>query len=434
LTQVILKMSKAVSTTTIAAAIIALIVGAAVGVALAPSLGVQKIVQVPALQGEIDIGGLLPLTGALASYGQNSQAAAMLAQSDVNAFLQKAGQTFTIKILVEDTETKPDVALQKIQSLAAKGVKVFVGPQTSAELRQIKSYADSNQLLLVSQSSTAPDLAIPGDFVFRFCPDDTIQGPIGPRLFHSLGINNIVYVHRGDAWGDGLFRASSQEAQKLGLSIVTEIRYAPDAKEFSSEAKSLDDKVKTLMSTGTTADKIGIEIMAFNEAVGFMLAAKDYPELKQVHWFGSDGTAQLAELIKDPNAAAFASQIKWINPIFAPSTNEKYQKVTNYVNQQLGRTPDSYAYAAYDIVWVLTLALMQVQKYDGDAIRSVFSDVASNYYGAVGWTKLNDAGDLASADYWLWIVAPSAGKYDWTQAGTYSFSTGNFVWAPGFTP
>ncbi len=432
-------MSKqALSTTAVAIAVIALIVGAALGVALAPMLGMQPEriveVQVPPLQGEIQIGGLLPLTGALGSYGENSNQAVMLAQSEVNAFLQKAGQSFTIKILVEDTETKPDVALQKLQSLAAKGVKLYVGPQTSGEIRQIKSYADSNKLVLVSQSSTAPDLAIPNDFVFRFCPDDTIQGPIGPRLFNSLGITHIIYVYRGDAWGDGLFRASSEEAQRLGLTVANEIRYAPEAKEFSSEAKAVDDNVKSLMEGGVTADKIGIELIAFNEAVAFVLAAKDYAELKEVKWFGSDGTAQLAELVADANAAAFSADIKWINPIFAPSTNEKYQRVTDYVKQQLGRVPDSYAYAAYDIVWGLTLALMQVQKNDGDAVRSVLADVANNYYGAVGWTKLNAAGDLASADYWLWIIAPSAGKYEWVQAGTYSFSTGSFVWTPGFTP
>jgi branched-chain amino acid transport system substrate-binding protein len=421
----------------IAVAVIALIVGAAVGVALAPSLGVQKIVQVrvPPLQGEIDIGALLPLTGALGSYGQHSQAAIMLAQSDVNAFLQKAGATFTIKILVEDTETKPDVALQKIQSLAAQGVKLYVGPQTSGEARNIITYADSNQLVLVSQSSTAPDLAIPGDFLFRFCPDDNHQGPIGPDLFHNLGITNIIYVQRGDAWGDGLFKASSAEATKVGLTIAPAIRYDPTAAEFSSEAKALDDQVKSLMSSGVTADKIGIELMAFAEATAFLVAAKDYPELKQVHWFGSDGTAQLAELTKDPVAAAFASQIKWVNPIFAPSTNVKYQKVTAYVQQQTGSGADTYAYAAYDAVWVLTLALMQVQKYDGNAVRNVLSDVAANYYGAIGWVNLNAAGDLASADYWLWIVVPTTGgAYSWSQVGTYSGSTGVFAWSSGFTP
>ena len=120
--------SKGASTKLVAIGIIALIIGVAVGVALAPSLGVQTVktveVKVPPLQGEIDIGALLPLTGALSSLGKFSEAGVLLAETEVNAFLTKAGATFTIKVLVEDTQTKPDVALQKIQSLAAKGVKL----------------------------------------------------------------------------------------------------------------------------------------------------------------------------------------------------------------------------------------------------------------------------------------------------------------------
>jgi ABC-type branched-subunit amino acid transport system substrate-binding protein len=41
---------------------------------------------------------------------------------------------------------------------------LIVGPQTTAEIRRIKGYADANKILLVSQSSTAPDLAIPDDY------------------------------------------------------------------------------------------------------------------------------------------------------------------------------------------------------------------------------------------------------------------------------
>ena len=73
---------KAASTTLAAIAIIALIIGVAIGVALAPSLGVQKTVevQVPVspLQGELLLGAILPLTGDLASYGENSQQAVLL--------------------------------------------------------------------------------------------------------------------------------------------------------------------------------------------------------------------------------------------------------------------------------------------------------------------------------------------------------------------
>lgn len=434
-------MSKStLSTKTIAIALVGLLIGIGVGVALAPTIGIERVVEravtvrVPPLQGEILIGALLPLTGDLASYGENSDQAVKLAESEVNDFLRKAGQTFTIKVLVEDTQTKPDVALEKLTSLAARGVKLYVGPQTSAEVRQIKSYADANKLLLVSQSSTAPDLAIPGDFVFRFCPDDTIQGPIGPRLFKSLGMTHVIYVYRGDAWGDGLFRASSEEAKRLGLTLPEAIRYAPEKKEFSAEARALSDSVTALTRQGVAAGKIAVEFIAFAEAVSFLVAAADYPVLATVKWFGSDGTAQLTELLADPKTAKFATDTKWINPIFAPATNEKYAKVTDYVKGKLGRVPDSYAYAAYDIVWALTLALMQVQKYDGEAVKNVMPDVASKYYGAVGWTKLNPAGDLASADYILWVVTRVGDKYDWVQVGTYSFATGSFVWAPAFTP
>jgi branched-chain amino acid transport system substrate-binding protein len=397
---------------------------------------VEKVVEkpVPPLRGEYLIGALLPLTGDLASYGENSREAIKLAESEINSFLAKSGATFTIKVVIEDTQTKPDVALQKLQSLAAKGVKLYVGPQTSAEIRQIKSYADANKLLLVSQSSTAPDLAIPGDYVFRFCPDDTIQGPIGPRLAKTLGLTHIIYIWRGDAWGDGLYRASSDEAKKLGLTVITGPRYAPEKKEFSAEAKALADEVQKLVNQGVKPEKIMVEYIAFAEAVPFFVAVADYPVLKQVKWFGSDGTAQLSELLAEPKAAEFAVQTKWLNPIFAATSSDKFVKVRDAVKAKLGREPDSYAYAAYDAVWVLTLALIQAGKYDGEAVRSVLPDVARNYFGAVGWINLNAAGDLAFADYILWVVQKREGKYVWVDVGTYSFATGTFTWKDGFTP
>ncbi|HID40964.1 MAG TPA: amino acid ABC transporter substrate-binding protein, partial [Pyrodictium sp.] len=139
------------------------------------------------LSGEVQIGALLPLTGDLASYGENSKVALELAERDINAFLEKAGAPFRIKIVVEDTETKPEVALQKIQALAAKGIKFYIGPQTSAEVRQIKNFADQNKLLVISQSSTLPALAIPNDYIFRFCPTDNIQGPVIAKMAKHFG-------------------------------------------------------------------------------------------------------------------------------------------------------------------------------------------------------------------------------------------------------
>jgi branched-chain amino acid transport system substrate-binding protein len=245
------------------------------------------------VSGTIEIGALLPLTGDLASYGENSKAALQLAERDINNFLEKAGAPFRIKMVIEDSETKPEVALQKLQALAAKGIKVVIGPMTSAEVKQIKSYADQNKIVVISQSSTAPSLAIPNDYIFRFCPTDEIQGPVIAKMAKDFGLKAIVIMWRGDAWGDGLHDAVKKAAQQLGIEVIDGPRYDPKAKEFSNEVDQLAQKVQEAVNK-YGADKVGVVYIGFNEVVQVFTTASQYDILKKVRWFGSDGTALLA--------------------------------------------------------------------------------------------------------------------------------------------
>jgi len=85
----------------------------------------------------IKIGAILSLSGDLASYGQTQRAALQLAQIDINNWLATAKPGVQVQFVVEDTATKPDQALSKLQTLAAQGIKFFIGPVTSAELKNI---------------------------------------------------------------------------------------------------------------------------------------------------------------------------------------------------------------------------------------------------------------------------------------------------------
>lgn len=385
-----------------------------------PAKTVEKTVEVPVgLTGEIKIGSILPLTGALASYGENSKVAQLIGEKEVNEFLKRAGAPITIKLVIEDTETKPDVALEKLKSLAAKGITIIIGPQTSAEVRNLKGYADANKILMVSQSSTAPELAIPDDYVYRFCPDDTVQGPALSRIMYQDGIRYLVPVWRGDAWGDGLKKTVVESFKALGGEVVEGVRYAPEAKEFSAEVRALSTAVQDLVDK-YGADKVGVDYIAFAEAVTFFTQARDYDILWKVRWYGSDGTAQLDELVKEPLGAEFAVATRFLSPIFAATKSEKYTKLVDQVKAELGRVPDTYAIAAYDEVWVLTYALLSVGKYDATAVKNVLPDIVRTYFGASGWIVLNPAGDRAFADYELWVINEA---YEWEWIGTYVFAT-----------
>jgi len=435
--------------------IIGVLLGAAIGVYVAPSIfGTstqieslnaqikslqttisQKDSQIAALQGkilsgEIKLGGLLPLSGDLASYGQNSKAAVELAVSEVNDFLNKTGAGWRFKLMVEDTQTSATTCLAKVTSLYSQGVKLFVGPQASGELKGIKAYCDANKLLVISQSSTSPALSIADDFIYRFCPDDNIQGPAIARMMYDSGVRYVIPVYRADAWGDGLKDATKAVFEKLGGHFLEGVRYSvePTPATFTVEASSLASKVSSAVSQ-YGANKVGVLIIAFEEATRFFLDAREHSVLWNVKWFGSDGTVQLDAMAKEASVAEFAVAVKFPNTIYAPTVSAKYEKVRLYCNNTLGRMPDAYVYAAYDSVWVLALCLLQVNKYDTEAIRAVLPTVAQNYFGASGWVVLNAAGDRAQADYDIWAIQFKDGKYEWVYAGTWIATSDSIRWA-----
>jgi len=384
------------------------------------------------LSGDVTIVFLCPLTGVLSTYGENSKAAAELAASEVNQWLEARGEAWKLNLVVEDTATDPTTALSKLKSWHGKGVQFFIGPMSSSEVKEVKSYADANKLLVVSPSSTSPALSVAGDYIFRFCPDDTIQGPAIAKLMWEAGVKHVIATWRGDAWGDGLKDATEEAFEELGGTVYDEhnVRYDPAKTDFPSEAEMLKNAVEDLIADGIPKEEIGILAISFEEIVPYMEDASAHPILKEIKWFGSDGTCLLSSLVEHATAAPFASQVNFTNTIFAPGVSPKFEAVKEHVEEVLGRSPDSYAYATYDIVWCLALALDIVDEYNAEKVRDVLPMVVKNYFGASGWFELNENGDRAFADYNLWTVMynATADEYQWVLVGVYRGAEDKIEW------
>jgi branched-chain amino acid transport system substrate-binding protein len=380
------------------------------------------------LSGDVPIGALLPLSGPLGVFGENDKIAVQLAVDEVNDFLAKSGAGWRIKLYIEDTETKPEVALEKLMSLHAKGVKIVIGPMGSGEVLKVKEYADSNKILIISQSSTSPKLWIEGDYIYRFCPNDFAQGPIGPRFAKNLGVTHIFLVYLANTWGDGLAEVAEKTAKDLGITVAGKFRIAEAAPDYSAEVSSLASEINKLVGQGVPPEKIMVQLITYGEATTFMLSAREYDVLWKVKWFGSDGTAYEGSLLKEPKTAEFSNKVRFVSPIFAPTKTPKYQEVLSKIRSQLGRDPESYAYNSYDAVWVIALSLLATQKYDADAVLSAMPKVLEHYYGASGYIVLDKAGDRIAADYELVEIVRKDGAYDWQATGIYYGTTGEIVW------
>lgn len=368
---------------------------------------------------------LAPLTGVLSTYGENSKFTAELATEDLNHWLERHGADFKIELIVEDTATDPKTALDKMKYWAGAGVKVFVGPMSSGECKECKEYADANKLIYVAPSSTSPALAIPDDYLFRFCPTDLVQGPAMAKVLWEAGVRHLIQIWRGDTWGDGLAEAIKNAFIELGGTVHDEyaIRYDPGKTDFPTEAKSLADAVKALLDAGIPADEIGINAISFEEIAPLMEDASAYEELKKVRWFGSDGTCLQPALVEHPVAGKFAAEVKFINTLFTVGASE--YPFFDYVRRKglevLGRELDAYAYATYDIVWCLGLSIYKV-GYDPEKIKDVLPEVTdwwTSINAASGHVVLDENGDRAYADYDLWAVVLKDGTPTWEKVGVW---------------
>jgi ABC-type branched-subunit amino acid transport system substrate-binding protein len=388
------------------------------------------------------IGALLPLTGTLSSFGESAEASLRLAVDDVNNQLAKSGSSSRVGLVIEDTKTDPNVAREKIIDLASKGIRIVIGPSTSAAVAAVKEYADENGILIVSSSSTAPSLAIPNDNVFRFVPDDTYQAEALAKKMWDEGTRVVIPIWRTDVFGNNLQSLLKEKFEKLGGKVVDGIGYDPPVGDFAAslhrinfivweqELKALTQKVNDAVKQ-YGADKAGVYIVAFDEIVPIMIQANRHQELQSVRWYGSDGSAQNDGLTKNIEAAEFAVKTNFLNPIYSVNASDSFKELEARIVEEIGSAPRTYAEVAYDEFWVAALTLNNYTGTPQDDIgplRQAFINTANMYIGVTGRTELNDAGDRKYAPYDFWAVRPAhkddanKGSFEWTSVAAYPIS------------
>ncbi len=366
------------------------------------------------LSGEVNIGLLQPISGGVSNHGEENREAAKLAIIDFNQYLADKGADWSLVMIIEDSQTQPAVALEKVQALHAKGINVMV----AGILQNIKGYVDNSDMVAVSCCSTSPLLAIEGDRIFRTSPDDTNQGVALARLMADAGIEIAVPVWREDAWGSELAKSARTAFTNIGGEMADGLGYDPEADKFSVSASLVADQVQSAVDRSDT-DKVGVLFMGFGEIAIFMQSAAEYEILPHVQWFGADPHSRDPELLEVPIALQFVTSTEFSTVQVASGKNEFSDRVNEGVKDVLGREPSSYASSTYDAVWLVGLAIEKTQGMDADALTAQIPLIAEEHIGALGSTKLNAAGDLAQTDYDIWHIVDD----QWVLRGVYFSAT-----------
>ena len=259
----------------------------------------------------INVGAMLSLTGNWSTLGIPSKAAFEIAVEEINADFKARGVPYRFSASVFDTKLDTNLAKAYMTDALNSGMRLIIGPQSSAEVGAIKSIADGGNMLVVSQGSTASSLAIANDAIYRYCPGDAIEGAAIASSIYDEGKRGLIVLARDDAGNIGLQNSVKNAfSTKAGATVEYIAPYPTTVTDYSTFLSDVKNRISSLTATyGDTA--VAVYLASFDEAVDIFSQANGDPILQSVNWYGGDGFIKSSAILSSNAACDFAIAVSF---------------------------------------------------------------------------------------------------------------------------
>jgi branched-chain amino acid transport system substrate-binding protein len=190
----------------------------------------------------IKIGVLASKTGALEAYGKQTIRGFELGLDyATNNTMKVDGRK--IQYIVEDTETKPDVAVQKATKLLEEDkVDFLVGSSSSADTLAVMPLAQEYKKIMIVEPAAADSItgADFNKYIFHSARNSSQDAVAGAAAIAKKGVKIATLAPDYSFGRDGV-AAFKEAAQKLGAKIVAEEYAPPTATDFTSNIQKIID-------------------------------------------------------------------------------------------------------------------------------------------------------------------------------------------------
>ena len=304
------------------------------------------------------IGGIGPMTGDAAAYGEAVDNGAKLAVEEINKNGGINGKQVEFK--TEDDQADAEKAVNAYNTLKDWGMQILMGTVTSGSCTAVASETDSDHMFQITPSGTAVESVEDHDNVFRLCFSDPEQGTKSAEYIakNKLATKIAVIYNSSDVYSNGIYTNFAAEAKKEGLDVVAAEAFTADNKtDFSVQIQKAKDAGAELVFLPIYYQEASLILAQANKA-GFT------PK-----WFGCDGMDGILDL--DGFDASLAEDLMFLTPFTANATDEATQKFVADYKEAFGDTPIQFAADAYDCVYVIKAA---AEKEDVTPDKSV-SDI-----------------------------------------------------------
>jgi hypothetical protein len=210
---------------------------------------------IPAGDGTLTVGTLLPQSGDLAFLGPPEIAGVDLAVEEINAAGGVNGNDVE-SVSADSGDGTPLIAPSETDKLLRGGADVIVGAASSSVSLSVIDRITGAGVAQISPANTSTEFDTYDDagLYFRTAPSDVLQGQVMASTLIADGKQNIAILARQDSYGEALAENVRDFYEQAGGTVVSYQTYSPEAPNFNAEVQSL-----------ASEDPDAIVLIAFDE-------------------------------------------------------------------------------------------------------------------------------------------------------------------------
>ena len=286
-------------------------------------------------------GGIGPLTGEAAIYGNAVKNGAQIAVDEINAL---GGVQIELKF--QDDVADGETAVNAYNKLLDDGMQVLVGPVTTGSAIAVSAKLYEDRVFGLTPSASSPDVTSGKDNMFQLCFTDPNQGvAAADYIAENRADSTVAVIYRNDdAYSQGIRDAFVAELKANGMEAAYEGTFTKDT--------ATDFSVQLTAAQSAGADLVFLPI--YYQPASVILSQADAMGYAPT-FFGVDGMDGILTL--EGFDTSLAEGVTVQSPFSADATDDATVSFVEKYVALAGETPNQFAADGYDCVYALYNAL-----------------------------------------------------------------------------
>lgn len=310
----------------------------------------------------IKLGGIIPQTGPVSTYGNTSENGIKLAISEINEAGGIDGKQ--IEWISYDDKGDQTESVTAYNKLMEEDVDAIIGAITSKPTLAVAETAVQDGIPMITPTGTQENITEDKDNVFRVCFTDPYQGELlALYAKDTLNLEDVAILRNTSSdYSNGVADAFTSKAEELGMNVVADEGYGDTDTDFKAQLTNIQ-----------SANPEAVLIPDYYEKIALIT-----PQAREAGidctFLGGDGWDGVL-VTMDESSFKDIEQSFFTNHFSLEDDSEEVQTFIEAYQEEYGEDPSAFSALSYDAIYLYKQAVEEAGSTDYEAVIKAIKDI-----------------------------------------------------------